>query len=306
MNVRGLISIFALPQEIDDLQNILYNLKRNMAYLPANIRMDIDITFCLSDEVTDWENSTLPREYFLEKFDSLRPLMDWSDNPKIQIEYGKNILGCVSQRRHSTQYLSNYDFTIWMDCDMFFPDSTILTLASSYVAAKDSKFDNVIITPQFVRQWDSSWDILVHDDYKDFKLMYHEDADIIQDSLYDYGDLGLQPLPTFKFAGGWCTLLSNDLLRHIPIPESFGHYGMEDTYITEVCKFLHTTKTLNVVQFSVTNLLVGELYKHRCNEHMKRFVVSRNRKEEFRTIATNNFEKEYNNFMLQSMRKHHV
>lgn len=295
---RGLISIFALPQEIDDLHLTLYNLKRNMAMLPHDIEMDIHLTFCLSEELTDWNKTSIPISYFVDKFNALRPLLDWSKNPKIHIEYNGGILGCVSHRRDALQYANQYDFTIWLDCDMFFNDHTILYLASSYKAAKDKGYTNFVITPQLVRQWDESWDIIVHESYNEHKLMYHEDADIISDVLYDYGDVSLVPLDDFKFAGGWCTLLSNDLLKLIGIPESLGHYGLEDTFIVEACKLLSSkglrdgARDNRPIQFALNNHIVGENYKYRCNDSLKKFVVSKNRKEEFRAIAMSNFSNE--------------
>ena len=75
MTTKGLISIFALPQEIDDLHLTLYNLKRNMAMLPHDIEMDIHLTFCPSEELTDWSKTPISPAYFLSKFNSLRPLL---------------------------------------------------------------------------------------------------------------------------------------------------------------------------------------------------------------------------------------
>ena len=297
---KGLISIFALPQEIDDLHITLYNLKRNMAMLPHDIKMDIDLTFCMSGELTDWDNTQLPQSYFIDKFTALRPLMDWSENPKIHVEFADGVLGCVAQRRNSLQYLNDYDFTIWLDCDMFFNDTTMLYLASSFKAAKDAGARNFIITPQFVRQWDASWDDIVHGEYRFKPLMYHETADIIQDGLYNLGEVSLAPMNTFKFAGGWCTLLSNDLLKSIGIPESFGHYGMEDTFIVEVCKYLQVNRhSSNPRQYLLVNHIVGENYKYRTNSHLKGMVVSRNRKEEFRAIATGHFGNELNKTIMR-------
>lgn len=61
--MKGIITIFALPQELEDLALTLYNLKRNSIYLDPNIQYKIDITMCLSDELTDWDKTKLPKEY---------------------------------------------------------------------------------------------------------------------------------------------------------------------------------------------------------------------------------------------------
>ena len=290
---KGLVSIFAMPQEIDDLHITLYNLKRNVAMLPHDIQMDIDITFCMSDELTDWEQTQLPQKYFIDKFKSLFPLMDWSANPKIHIEFDNVILGCVAQRRHSLQFVNEYDFTIWLDTDVFFKDTTLLYAASSYNALKDNGIDKFIITPEFVRQWDTTWDLIVNKNFLGNRLDYELVADIFSDSLLDLGEVSLRPLNGYKFAGGWFTLLSNEILKMIGVPESFGHYGLEDTLIVEVCKILNARNHPNTPrQYVMQNHIVGETYIHRCNSHMKQFVVSRNRKEEFRAVAHSNFNPE--------------
>jgi hypothetical protein len=127
--------------------------------------------------------------------------------------------------------------------------------------------------------------------------MYHESADIISDSLIELGDVSLRPAPNFKFGGGWFTVLSNDLLQLIGVPESFGHYGLEDTFIVEASKVMNSySHPQTPKQYVLKNHIVGETYVHRCNSHMKKFVASRNRKEEFREIATKAFGRELLNF----------
>lgn len=295
---KALVSIFAMPQEIDDLHLTLYNLKRNVAMLAHDVEVDLDLTFCMSSELTDWEKTKLPQEYFLSKFRALTPLWDWSKSPRIHIEFDKGILGCVSQRRWSIERADKYDYTIWLDTDVFFKDTTLLYMNASYQAIRDTGIERFILTPQFVKQWDNTWDSIVHPEYLNHKIDYELEADIFNDTLIDYGEVSVRPIDTFKFAGGWFTLLSNDLLKLIGIPESFGHYGMEDTFIVEASKTLmkmnHPSRP---IQYTLYNHLVGETYVHRCNQHMKEMVVSKNRKEEFRAIATANFYPELNLLM---------
>lgn len=298
--MKGVISIFAMPQEIDDLHLTLYNLKRNMALVPDDIQMDIHVTFCLSDELTHWNASSqvISKHYFERKFEALRPLMDWSKNPTINIEYGDEVLGCVSQRRKTLELYKDYDFTIWLDTDVFFNDTTLSYMVAGYKAALDSGESLCIITPQFVKQWDHTWDALVHPRYVGKPVMFHESFDVFN-TLLDHGDINLVPINTYKFAGGWFTLLSNSLLRMITIPDGLGHYGLEDTFITVACDQLqkHHHK-YTPTQFILQNHLVGENYVHRCNSHLSNpFVVSRNRKEEFRAVATQNFSPEMRRFV---------
>jgi hypothetical protein len=288
--MKGIVTIFVMPQEIDDLHITLLNLKRNVSLLPDDVELDLHLTLCVSDELTAWQSSSLSKEYVLEKFNALLPLCDWSKNPITQIEDGTDILGCVSQRRFTLTNSTGYDFIIWLDTDLFFGDSTFLYLIETY---RSVNHPYTIVTPQFVRQWDRSWDILVNDYYLNKPLMYHEQADIISDALITYSDPCATELDGFKFAGGWCTLMGVELLNLIGLPEEFGHYGLEDTFVVECCKLARKLNhPSSPVQYIVNNLIVGENYVYRCNAHLKKFIVSKNRKEEFRAIATNNFNNE--------------
>ena len=42
--MKGVITIFALPQELEDLALTLYNLKRNSVYLDASIKYKVEVT----------------------------------------------------------------------------------------------------------------------------------------------------------------------------------------------------------------------------------------------------------------------
>jgi hypothetical protein len=143
--------------------------------------------------------------------------------------------------------------------------------------------------------------------------MYHEEADIIDDIVSHTNanlDMSLQPIPDtqdetkFKFAGGWFTLISNDLLKIVGIPTALGHYGLEDTFIAHSATFLSGNPKNGVApkQFILNNVVVGENYKHRCNSHLQHFVVSKNRKKEFHSIAQQNFYPE----LVKFTKKHNV
>ena len=76
--MKGIISIFAMPQEIDDLALTLERLKRNSAYIDKSVKYVIDITLSLSNELTDWETSKLPKEYFRDRAMELcEKYLDW-------------------------------------------------------------------------------------------------------------------------------------------------------------------------------------------------------------------------------------
>lgn len=293
--MKGIISIFAMPQEIEDLALTLYNLKINSVFLESGIDYKVDLTMCLSDELTDWENSKLPKEYIKERTEELcRKYLDWCEF-ELVIENGTQILGCVSQRRNSWLKNPDADFFIWLDTDIFFKDITLFYMDESVKMLKQDNFDMFIITPQFVKQWDNTWDVIVNKNYWNVPVDYYKINNIFADCLPQFDTVNVKRLETFKFAGGWFTLISKSLLDKVGIPESFGHYGLEDTFIM-VCSSMMVSKEMEVNQFFLENLICGENHKNRANESVKNYISSKNRKEEFRKIAESNWDKEISLF----------
>ena len=293
--MKGIITIFALPQELEDLALTLNMLKRNSIYLDPSISYKIDITMCLSDELTNWNESKLPKEYIQERTTELvTKFLDWCE---WNLMWGQeeNILGCVSQRRYSLENNSNTDFFIWLDCDFIFKDTTLSYMTQAYQTIKESNINSFILTSQFVKQWDNTWDVLVNENFLSHPIDYELIADVYKDTLPDAGDIEIQSIPTFKFAGGWFTLISKELLSKIGVPESLGHYGLEDTFVTECCKILKN-QGKDIYQFILKNHIIGESYTHRPNETVKKFISSISKKDEFTKIAHTNFPIELNKF----------
>lgn len=287
-----------MPQELEDLALTLHMLKRNSAFIDPSVQYKVDVTMCLSDELTDWENSKLPKQYIKDRtIELVEKFLDWCtwdlqwDNP--------NILGCVSQRRFSLQRNPDADFFIWLDCDFIFKDTTLYYITSAYQMIKENGIDNFIVTPQFVKQWDNTWDVVVNENYLNYPLNYHESSNVYKDGLPQIQEVNVKEIETIKFAGGWFTLLPKLLLEKIGIPDSLGHYGLEDTFVSE-CSKIMKSKGDNVSQFVLENLVIGESYINRPNQTIKNYIASKNKKQEFTKIATDNFPNEIKNFYERS------
>jgi hypothetical protein len=293
--MKGIISIFALPQEIEDLAGTLEKLKRNSVYVTDKFQYKVEVTMCLSDELTDWKEMQLPKSYFEDRANELcAKYLDWCSYECV-IEETTKILGCVSQRRESLKNNQDADFFIWLDCDIVFKDTTLYYASSAYEMAKAAGLYNVVVTPQFVKQWDSTWDIIANKKYINYPINYHLNCNIYKEGLPELSELSVTQVNGFKFAGGWFTLISKDLLNRVGVPESFGHYGLEDTFIM-ACSYMMQQKGEQVSQFVLENLIVGENHLNRANESIKKYIKSIDKKEEFKKIAHSNWETEINLF----------
>ena len=294
--MKGIISIFAMPQEIDDLALTLERLKRNSAYIDKSVKYVIDITLSLSNELTDWENSKLPKEYFRDRAMELcEKYLDWGEYV-LRFDNESTILGCVSQRRMSLKNHSDADFFIWLDTDIVFKDTTLYYITSAYQMIKNEGLDMFVVTPQFVKQWDNTWDIVANKNYWNKPVNYHLECDIYAEGLPQLEEVNVTQINQLKFAGGWFTLISKPLLDRVGIPESFGHYGLEDTFVM-VCGMMMAQQGENVGQFIMENLIIGENHKNRPNQSIKQYLSIKDKKEEFKKIAHANWENEINNFI---------
>ena len=292
--MKIVISIFCLPYEIDELETTLNQLRRAYYYLSDKNEWYLDVTMCTSDDMVNWKKSSLPKSYFEDKLLKLSSQSDWC------VKYFRSsskILGCVSQRRASILQHKDADYFIWLDTDIIFDERTLSYLENTLQPVLDITPMN-IITPELVRIWDNTWDCLVNENFIDKKVGYQKLADPYKDSGIK-GDVGIErventtsPQSRFKFAGGWFTCISGRLLRKIGIPESFGHYGYEDTFVMVASEKLVQLKKEDIQQFKLKNVVVCENYKYRNHSHYINNISVYDRREEFKQIAESNFMKE--------------
>ena len=286
------ISIFCLPQEIDDLELTLTQLKKAFRYIDEQ-NFILDITLALTGELTLWEQSKIPPEYFAHKYEKLRKNCDWITNKYFRIEDKSEVLGCVSKRRKVWKEHQNVDYHIWLDTDIIFDERTLAYIDSS-IQSLNKDYPYAVVSPEIVKVWDNTWDCLVNEQFLNEPLDYQKTNDPYLDCGIK-GDIGIETInnttpnqPRMKFAGGWFTCISKKLLDRITVPDSLGHYGLEDTFI-----MWGSDKLKLGQQFKIKNLVVCENYKYRDNKYLTNFIAGIDRREEFKEIAHKNFQKEY-------------
>ena len=138
----------------------------------------------------------------------------------------------------------------------------------------------------------------MNENFLDKPLDYQKTNNPYKDSGIK-GEVGIEkventnsPQSRFKFAGGWFTCISGNLLRKIGVPESFGHYGYEDTFIMWASEKLVQTQNVDIQQFKLKNLVVCENYKYRSNYHYINNLSVYDRREDFKKIAESHFSEE--------------
>lgn len=294
--MKIVFTTFILPHEIDDLERILISLKRASKFIDGR-NYQFCISLGISDYLTDWSGSKLDKQFIIDKFESLKPLVNWTDNPIFQMR--EDILGCVSSRRNAHLEIIDATHFVWLDSDIVFDEQILFYLENAIVGIEEEGISNYVLTPEIVKIWDNTWDCLVNENYLDKPLNYHKTNDpYMECGLYD--DVSIKLVnnnvlgqPASKFAGGWFTCISKNLLDLTSIPESFGHYGAEDTFIMWAIDILRK-KGNEIYQFKLNNYVVCEDYTFRNRNYYNDVIKSINRKDEFRKIAESNFNNELN------------
>jgi len=287
-----------LPYEIDELENTLNQLRRASYYLSGNNEWELDVSLGLSDTLVNWDTSRIPKEYFADRFVNLAKSIDWcKGNFYVSSD---DINGCVSQRRYSLNKHTDADYFIWLDTDIIFDERTLSYLETSMDVAKNIT-PYSIITPEIVRVWDNTWDCIVNEQFLNKPLDYQKTNDPYKDSGIK-GEISIEsvnnvnsPQSRFKFAGGWMTCLSAELIRKIGVPEGLGHYGYEDTFIMIVSELLTRRNTINIQQLKIKNLVVCENYKYRDNSFYKSFLSVNDKRQEYLEVSEKFAETEIKN-----------
>jgi len=285
---RTQIVTHVMPWEIGEYKNTIKVLSESKNFLESGDWISVYATLNLSEGLIDWQNSTLSKELFIEKFKTIKQDCCWANEILFQIVEDGSILGTTAQKREAIKGM--YDQFIFLDCDIAFSPTTLKYILEASYAVEGMYF----ISPETVKLWDPTWDILTHDSFKvknygyeklhDPKLTYNQDIDSVS----------LKVLPGFKFGCGWFTLYSKSILDYIGIPEWLGAYGPEDTFLMYASQ-LAVNKGYDIKQYVLEGLYVSENYISRDTTY-KDAVKSKDLKNKFRQLAESNFAIELEKF----------
>jgi hypothetical protein len=286
-----------MPHELDDLERVLVDLNKASKFVDG-MNYEFYISFSVSDYLFDWENSKIDKQFFIDRFNSLKPLTDFAYKSTFQIR--DEIFGAFQTKRYAHMECKDVTHFIWLDTDICFDDKILYYMENAIDAVESSNItDKYFITPEIVKYWDTTWDCLVNEKFIDRELDYCKIANPFVD-CGQYGDVGVESVfanvigqPQTKFGAGWFTLLSKSLLDRIPLPESMGAYGPDDTFLMWAIEKLNQ-KGENINQFKLKNYVVCENYIYRDRKHYDTLIKRIDRKEEFKKQSYSMFQEELN------------
>ena len=291
------ITTFTMPNEIDDLERVLMDLNKASKYVKGE-NYELYLALTVSDFLVDWDNSKLDKQYFINRFNKLKPLTEWASKTTFNVR--DDIMGCTSLRRIAHNECTDATHFIWLDTDICFDDRVLYYIEVSI--DKIAEIDNLqkyIISPECVKTWDTTWDCLVNENFLNKEVGYCRINNPFIDSG-EVGDVTLETIlnnvpgqPKMKFGGGWFNCFSKPLLDRVPLPESMGHYGPDDTFIMWASEKLNQNGE-QMYQFKLKNYIICENYIYRDRTHYDTLIKRIDRKDDFRNQANQSFEIEIN------------
>lgn len=256
------IVIHVLPTELLNLRRILKDLEESVNIVYDNIdAQDVVINIFVTLNISDTIMTFIDKSIFISYYNSI--FNEFSTKLKLHFNTSDdlNIAGTTAQKRSVINNDLDSDIFIFLDPDIYFP-SVLLYYMISSVKLVCNDTDMFVITPNTMRLWDNTWDCLTHRNYISNDFKSYKTTDPLIANRQEITDINLKEIPTFKFGCGWFTLYSRNFVQFIGIPDSFGDYASEDTYMMECAKLLQTNG-YNIKQYVIDGLFIVEDYIHR-------------------------------------------
>lgn len=252
MNIK--IIVHLMPWELD-YANLMFN-QLAIAKKYTNPEDTIYVHSCLnlSGYIINWEESKMPKQYYIDKYNNLCGLLHEYNNLKF-IYDGNEIYGHLDFERVILQ--ENIDYYIHTCPDMYFGPHILFYLIESAKQIKDKYF---IITPEISKVWDSTWDELVNENFKSIKYedwSKQELQNIIYISDVSKDDeVHVEKITKFKWAG-WFDLYNKAYFEKFLYRfDSWKGYGAIDYHgmvIASNAKKLYKT---NIEQYILRNQII--------------------------------------------------
>jgi hypothetical protein len=245
-----------MPWEIDYALLTFTQLKKSKYYLPEDVNITVEPVLNLSSYIIDWDNSKLPKEYFIEKFNTISLLLkDYKYTGRIY--EGDEIYGHLNSQRESIS--EETDYYIGMCPDMYFTEHTLYYLTEYAKTIKDKYF---VLSPQHRKLSDASWDVSTDPDFLNIPYEKYNDVDVYDMRSHIKNrnvDVFPELNPHAKFAG-WFDIYSKAFYEDLfPIQDDWNGYGPWDLYCLILNQYLKQAG-INYNHYTLKGQTTGEYW----------------------------------------------
>lgn len=248
------IIIHILPWEIDYYHLFCIQMKKSKYHLISNDEIIIEPTLNLSDYLINWNETKIPKQFFIDKFHSLKPLLN-DYTLKNAVYEGKEKYGHLNTSRNGIEKDINYYINLCPD--MYFSEHLLNIMIEGSKLIKNKYF---LLTPEIHKMWDGTWDEITHNQYQKVSYKDWDTADIfdIRQCMKNITDpVNLRPITKSKSAG-WFDLYNKSLYEELcPVRQDWNGYGGYDHYLMVVTDYAKTIG-IDYQQWVVENQIIFE------------------------------------------------
>jgi hypothetical protein len=253
MNIK--LTIHLMPWEIDYALLSFTQLKKSKYHLPDDVNITIDSVLNLSSYLINWEESKLPKEYFIEKYNQISNLLtDYNHNKKIYD--GDKLYGHLDLQRDCKS--KDTDYYIGVCPDMYFSEYLLYYMIEGIRNIKDKYF---ILTPQHRKMSDPSWDPTTAPDCLNIPYSQYNNVDVFDLRVQNQNreDVSIISSPDGKWAG-WFDLYSKEFYEDLcPVHDDWSGYGPWDWYSLILVNIAKQNK-IDVKRYIVSGQTIGEYW----------------------------------------------
>jgi hypothetical protein len=215
-----------MPWELDHTLLTFVKLKKSFEYLPKDTEILFECVLNLSSAVINWDETAIPKEYFIKKFKTLKSLIECFNVVRYDVIETDELYGHFNLQRESID--ETVDGYIYLCTDQNFDETTLAYMCKTAKSIKDKYF---ILTTEIYKGWDITWDAISNEKYKN--VPYEECGQQCAYKIeYDnfYNDVYVKKINQIKFAG-WFDYYSKDFINEFAkFPDSWVGYGPWDLY----------------------------------------------------------------------------
>lgn len=233
MNIKILMHI--MPWDIDYALLTFTQLKKSKYHLPKDANVTLDIELNLTSYLYNWEESKIPKDYFIDKFETLLLLLEDYNVNKF-IYDGDELYGHLDHQKKIISPETDYYMTI---C----PDTYFSEYALAYLLESVKQINNkyFVVTPQVSKVGDVDWDKITNPRYLNIPYSDYLNIDVY-DLRYENKtsdeDINLKLLNKSKFAG-WFDLYNKEFYEELcPVQDDWKGYGPWDYYSMMIADFV--------------------------------------------------------------------
>ncbi len=229
------ITYHIMPWEIDYVLLSFTQLKKSKYHLSDEDNVTVETVLNLSSYVIDWNQSKLPKEFFIEKYNQLSILLEDYIHIK-HIYEGDQLYGHLDFQRECIS--PETDFYLSICPDMYFSEHVL-----SYLIEASKQINNkyFVITPQISKVGDADWDEITNLKYVNIPYSDYLEVDtfdVIYNNRYNEEEKSLYPTKKSKWAG-WFDLYNKSFYEELcPFYDDWKGYGPWDLYSLILTNYL--------------------------------------------------------------------